>query len=210
MREGPVRRLSAPAAGFGSQRHETSRCGDTAVDRGEVVPDRTACAAPTAPPAFAPARRPSGRRGDFGSGLFDGAMSIWPEAGRVLQLAEVRDRSHESLLHLRVRNGSPRGAAPSGGAARGSTEAARQGSRSVSGALIRTAVWRGGNTSSGRGSESAVGVNRASPRGCLRVHASMEPPTTLDHRCRLFGAEHWVATDSSEQGAMCRRPSTFG
>lgn len=60
------------------------------------------------------------------------------------------------------------------------------------------------------GNESAMGVNRASPRRYLRVHAATGPSTTLDHRCRPFGAEHWVATDSSEWDAMCRRPSTFG
>jgi hypothetical protein len=64
--------------------------------------------------------------------------------------------------------------------------------------------WAVGGTSNSS-SPSGGGANRR--RACFRAlfagafgHQRARPPVTLEHRCRPFGAERWVATDSSESG----------
>ena len=90
---------------------------------------------------------------------------------------------------LREGDGSPRDA-PSSGDARG--------------VRWSTERWAVGGTSSSS-SPSGGGANRR--RACFRAlfagafgHQRVGPPVTLEHRCRPFGAERWVATDSSESG----------
>jgi len=115
-------------------------------------------------------------------------MSVWPEAGH-LQLAGEGPEPRAAPL-LREGDGSPRDAPSSGDAPRDRWSiskgwAVRGTSRSSlpsgRGAIRRRACFR---------------ALFAGAFGCRRTR----PPVTLEHRCQPFGAERWVATDSSESG----------
>lgn len=97
-------------------------------------------------------------------------------------------RSHEPLSRLRMGGGSPRGAASSGAAARGSW-GHPSGCLTASGASTSTHRLRAGRA------EADEGVK---PCRVLRVpsgdHSDGASDFMLDHRCQPSGAERWVAT----------------
>jgi hypothetical protein len=139
------------------------------------------------PLTFASVLRPSGR-GGLRSGLFRWSDVCLDRGRSHLQLAGAWGRSHEPLSRLRVGGGSPRGAASSGAAARGSWGHS-SGCLTAGDASALIPPLSGGGTDADEGVDSCR-VTRV-PSGANGDAAS---GFMLDHRCQPSGAERWVAT----------------
>jgi hypothetical protein len=132
--------------------------------------------------------RPSGRRG-LRSGLFVGD-----------DVCLARGRPPPACWRGA---GAMNRAPPSGGmTVRLAMRLLRKMHRAERGSIPKGWAIRGASTS-----HRFRAVLRIDERACFRAQFAgafgrrrTGPPVTLEHRCRPFGAERWVATDSSESG----------